>query len=109
MMRFRYIAFFAMLLIGARLTAQVGIQPIRDTSKTSPSQLHHVGKFALVGAGIGGAAGVVGGAIGSTYIGCGCSDRQKTVGLALFFGLEGAVAGALVGAISGVVFRAHAP
>ena len=65
-------------------------------------------RYTLTGMSVGAIAGVLGGAIGSRYVGCGCSDTEKTVGFALWFGAIGAAAGAILGAV--ISFASdHAP
>ena len=74
---------------------------------SSDNRPDHVGRFALIGLTIGATAGIIGGAVGSRYIGCGCSDRQKTIGFVLWFGGIGAATGTVIGALTGMLVPAR--
>ncbi len=62
-----------------------------------------IGRYTLTGLGVGAAVGIIGGAFGSRYAGCGCSDAEKTLGFAVWFGAIGAGAGTVVGAVTGAL------
>ncbi len=89
----------------------------RPTSRSAPSQHRpahdstsnrKLVRYTGTGMAVGAIAGVLGGTVGSRYAGCGCSDAEKTVGFALWFGALGAAAGAILGAAIGFA-RDHAP
>jgi hypothetical protein len=62
-----------------------------------------LGRYTLTGLSVGGVVGIIGGAVGSHYAGCGCSEATKVAGFALWFGALGAGAGAILGAIAGAI------
>lgn len=76
----------------------IAISTARDTTRA-----RKLGRYTLTGLGVGAAAGVIGGAVGSRYAGCGCSEAAKVTGFALWFGALGAGAGTIVGAIAGAI------
>ena len=63
----------------------------------------HLRHDTVIGLVTGFTVGVIGGVVGSRYIGCGCSKAQKAFGFGIWFGGIGGVAGATVGAVVGAV------
>lgn len=85
---------------------------LRQLSDTAPARAiptfpvdslrrRKIGRYTLNGLGIGAAIGIVGGLIGSKFIACGCSDTEKALGLAFWYGGITASAGGIVGALVG--------
>jgi hypothetical protein len=64
---------------------------------------HKLATYTVTGLATGAVLGAIGGGVGSRYAGCGCSQTQKVAGFAVWFGSIGAGAGALVGALVGIV------
>jgi hypothetical protein len=70
----------------------------RDSTRAA--KLQH---YTVIGLGAGAVSGVVGGLVGSRYMGCGCSDAAKGAAFALWFGAVGAGVGGIIGAVIGAI------
>lgn len=77
--------------------------PVAPRAGLDTGRAPKLARYTVTGLTIGGLSGMVGGAIGSRYAGCSCSEATLTLGYALWFGAVGAAGGALIGAAVGAL------